>query len=288
MVDYDDLQKELQHYRPIALGQMQSVALLKRVEVKYVLPRRVLPSILAALSGDYAVLEVAGQRLNRYRTLYFDTDDFAMYRRHHAGAADRFKVRARTYVDSASSFLEVKHKTNKKRVVKERMPTPALMTTLDAEAAAFVHRNCPYAVDAMQPRLWNSYRRITLVDLVRQARITLDVNLRFDWQARTAALPHIVVAEVKQARASHGAPFIRLMQAYHIRPTGFSKYCIGASLLYPDLKQNHFKQKHRLLAKLATADLSLAPSNPRAGELLPWMSPNLALEGGHRELHRSL
>ena len=97
-----------------------------------------------------------------------------------------------------------------------------------------------------------------------------------------------MIAEVKQGRASHGAPFIRLMQAYHIRPTGFSKYCIGASLLYPDLKQNHFKQKHRLLAKLATADLSLAPSNPRAGELLPWMSPNLALEGGHRELHRSL
>lgn len=151
MVNHEELRRELQQYSPITLDQMQSVALLKRVEVKYVLPRRVLPSILAALRREYAVLEVAGQRLNRYRTLYFDTDDFAMYRRHHAGAADRFKVRARTYLDSATSFLEVKHKTNKRRVVKERMPTPALVTTLDDDAAAFVDRACPYAVDTLRP-----------------------------------------------------------------------------------------------------------------------------------------
>ena len=292
MVNHEELRRELQQYSPITLDQMQSVALLKRVEVKYVLPRRVLPSILAALRREYAVLEVAGQRLNRYRTLYFDTDDFAMYRRHHAGAADRFKVRARTYLDSATSFLEVKHKTNKRRVLKERMPTPALVTTLDDDAAAFVDRACPYAVDALQPRLWNSYRRITLVDLVRQARITLDVDLCFDWQERRAALPHIVIAEVKQARTSHAAPFIRLMQQYHIRATGFSKYCMGASLLYPDLKQNRFKQKQRLLAKLAADDYRAAPVGElnSAGNVmvLPWLPSHFAVEGGYHELHRSL
>ncbi|MEZ4610529.1 MAG: hypothetical protein R2838_09850 [Caldilineaceae bacterium] len=76
--------------------------MLKRVEVKYVLPRCVLPSILAALRTEYAVLE-AGQRLNRTARSTSTHDDFAMYRRHHAGAADRFKVR-RTYVDRPVRF----------------------------------------------------------------------------------------------------------------------------------------------------------------------------------------
>jgi len=103
---------------------MQRVALLKRVEVKYTLPDMLLPQILNTLNEHYDVVEVLGQRLNRYRTLYFDTDNFALYRRHHMGAADRYKIRSRTYVDSDSSFLEVKHKTNKKRVIKSRIETP--------------------------------------------------------------------------------------------------------------------------------------------------------------------
>ena len=54
-----------------------------------------LAETLPAVSGTAAVdvsavcqrcLEVAGLRLNRYRTLYFDTHDFAMYHRHHMGA----------------------------------------------------------------------------------------------------------------------------------------------------------------------------------------------------------
>jgi len=114
----------LDQFKPIHLNEMQRVALLKRVEVKYTLPDMLLPQILNTLNEHYDVVEVLGQRLNRYRTLYFDTDNFALYRRHHMGAADRYKIRSRTYVDSDSSFLEVKHKTNKKRVIKSRIETP--------------------------------------------------------------------------------------------------------------------------------------------------------------------
>lgn len=245
------LRTQLAHYHPIHLDEMESVALLKRVEVKYVLPRTVLPAILDRLRTNYNVLEVAGNRLNRYRTLYFDTDDFAMYRRHHMGAADRFKVRSRTYVDSESSFLEVKHKTNKKRVIKRRIQTPKLVATLDKNAAGFVDSTCPYHAEVMQPRLWNSYQRITLVNTEYKERVTLDIDLHFGWSGRDVGLPRVVVAEVKQERFSQASDFIRLMHQYHIRSTGFSKYCIGASLLYPQLKQNRFKKKHRLLAKLA-------------------------------------
>lgn len=249
-----ELLTQLAQYEPIQLTQMQSVALLKRVEVKYVLPSALLPSILQALRPRYFVLKVAGHRLNRYRTLYFDTHDFAMYRRHHAGAANRFKVRSRTYVESGVSFLEIKHKTNKKRVIKSRIQTPDLVTEFDNHYANFVNSTAPYSVDEMQPRLWNSYQRITLVDKGLQERVTLDVGLRFQWHGRSVVLPHVAVAEVKQERLSQGSDFARLMRQHHMRSTGFSKYCIGASLLYPELKQNRFKKKHRLLAKLASGE----------------------------------
>ena len=251
----NELLASLAQYDPIYLEEMQGVALLNRVEVKYVLPRKLLPHLLNVLRTEYDVLEVGEQRLNRYRTLYFDTADFALYRRHHAGAADRFKVRSRTYVDSQSSFLEVKHKTNKKRVHKSRIQTPAMITALAGDTAGFVADACPYDAETMLPRLWNSYRRITLVDKMRSERVTLDVDLRFDWDNRSNVLPHVVVAEVKQERFSHSSKFMDAMRQHHIRSVGFSKYCMGASLLYPELKQNRFKNRHRLLAKLATYEI---------------------------------
>lgn len=40
------------------------------------------------------------------------------------------------------------------------------------------------------------------------------------------------------------------MRDARIRKTGFSKYCIGVSLLYPTIKHNNFKAHQRLLQKL--------------------------------------
>ncbi len=40
------------------------------------------------------------------------------------------------------------------------------------------------------------------------------------------------------------------MHQHCVRSTGFSKYCMGVSLLYPDVKHNNFKAKQRLVARL--------------------------------------
>ncbi len=94
------LRELLTTFEPITLAQMANASLLDRSEIKYLLPQRLLLPVLAELRSAYRVLAVTGQPLSRYRTLYFDTDDLALYRRHHAGAPDRYKVRAREYVDS--------------------------------------------------------------------------------------------------------------------------------------------------------------------------------------------
>jgi len=233
---------------------MNDVALLDRVETKYFLHRQMLPELLATLCTDYRLLVVAGERASTYRTLYYDTPDLALYHSHHAGALNRYKVRAREYVDSARSFLEVKYKTNKKRTVKYRLPTAALTTTLDERAGAatttFLQEACPFSPAMMQPVLWNRYRRITLVGKKSAERVTIDIDLSFSWAGKEEPVPELVIVEVKQGGRKEQSPFIQLMRETHIHPNSFSKYCMGVTLLYPAVKANRFKKKQRQIAKV--------------------------------------
>jgi len=237
-------------YAPISLQEMADVALLNRHDTKFVLTADTLLDALTGLSTEYRVLEVAGVRLNHYQTLYFDTPDFALYQRHHAGATDRYKVRARAYVESDMSFIEVKHKTNNKRTIKERLQTPQLVTSVDWETAVFLGHHYPYDAAQLVPKLWNSFTRITLVNTTQAERLTLDFDLAFHWGRRQIALPGVAIAEVKQEGYSADSQFIRHIRSLHARPSSFSKYCLGASLVYPHLKQNNFKPQQLLIQKL--------------------------------------
>ncbi|MFN2132576.1 MAG: carbohydrate-binding domain-containing protein, partial [Anaerolineae bacterium] len=91
-----------------------------RTDVKYLLSEEQLLCALAGLTGAYRVLEIEARRLHGYRTIYFDTPDLALYRQHHNGWRERYKVRERTYTDSDLTFLEIKHKIDATTTVKSR------------------------------------------------------------------------------------------------------------------------------------------------------------------------
>lgn len=267
--------------QPLSLAELGSRSLLDRVETKYAMPEGVLDGVLAAIGPRYCVLEVQGQRLNHYRTLYYDTADFAMYRRHHIGAADRYKVRARQYVESHIAFLEIKHRTKKKRTVKSRIPTADLVTRLAADSseftAEFVDEHCPYTAEELTPRLWNSYTRITLASKTACERVTLDLDLSFAWGGQQAGLPGIVIAEVKQAAHAGKSDFVSLMRQRGVRKTGFSKYCLGVSLLHPEVKHHHFKALQRLVARIQCAGGTYGYHRP-----VSWLSDEFARGFGDR------
>lgn len=246
-----DLKRLLGTFEPITLAEMDAVRLMDRSEVKYLFPRRQLLSALAELKDDYRVFVAAGLPWSRYRTLYYDTDDMALYLRHHAGAADRYKVRTREYVDSRVAFLEVKHKRGPVRTMKERIPVAEPPQKLRGEAADFVAGMCPYPAGELRPTLWNHCSRITLVSKRCCERVTLDIDLAFSWDKELAVLPGIVVAEVKYEGHRQDSQFIQLMRRLNVRETSFSKYCIGVSMLYPEVKHNKFKAKLRTVARLA-------------------------------------
>lgn len=240
----------LTRFRPISLDQMDAVALQNRTDTKYVLSSAQFYQALRVLAGQYRVLEIDGARLNAYQTLYFDTSDFMLYLQHHAGKGNRYKVRSRRYVGSDLSFFELKLKINKDRTIKQRFPTDGLATACTPEMSAFLAAHLPGQAPTLRPVLWNSFSRATLVSYAARERVTIDMNLRFRAESRIAALPGIAIVEVKQDGVDRGSGFIQQLHAAQIRPTGFSKYCIGVALLYPHIKHNRFKPTLRLINSL--------------------------------------
>lgn len=241
----------LAQLEPVGLAQLDGVALLDRTDTKYLLSLEQLTAALAELGDQYRVLAIDGLRLSPYQTVYFDSADFALYLRHHAGKKNRHKVRSRRYLATGQSFFEVKLKTNKDRTIKRRLATPALATTLTPDVDAFLSAQFAQGTPQLEPKLANSFSRITLVGTGAPERLTIDLDLRFQQDGREVALSQIVVAEVKRGDRSRASAFMRQMQAAHIAPTSFSKYCVGVALLYPQVKHNRFKPQLRQLAKLS-------------------------------------
>jgi hypothetical protein len=248
----DPLAAALATLPPIGLAEMDAYAALRdRRDTKFALTPAQAEQALLALAGDYAVLEIDGRRQNLYQTLYFDTPALDLFRAHHAGRRQVYKVRSRCYVESELAFMEVKVKRTADETSKHRRPTPALLTELDAETYAWLADYLPPA-GPLAPALWNTYTRLTLVSRHGPERVTLDRALRFTrLDGAAAALPGVVLAEVKQAPSGQASPFSQLMRRGGVRPSGFSKYCVGVSLLYPQVKHNNFTPKLRRLASLA-------------------------------------
>jgi len=240
---------------PTTLAQLDAVSLLNRIDTKFLLTVPQVVSVLPVLAQDYRVLDVQGCRLHRYRTLYFDTPDFDLYRQHHAGQAVRHKVRSRLYVDTGLAFFEIKSKS-KRRTVKHRLATPGFLTGLTPDARAFAARLVAADAQVLQPTLRNDFLRVTLVGKRSAERLTLDVNIQFDCDGRTAVLPGIVIAELKQDDTDRDSPFLQAMSAAQLHPTSISKYCVGVGLLVTDVEHDTFEEQLKAIESLTQAENS--------------------------------
>ena len=231
---------------------MDSVKLMNRTDTKFVFPLSTLIKILPKLVEHYRVLEINGVRLNAYRSLYFDTEDFQFYHQHHNGKTNRNKVRFREYIDSGLSFLEVKRKNNKGKTIKKRIKVKKITESLDDSNLDFVNKVIGSKMP-LKPQHWNKFSRITFVHKRRKERLTIDVNFRFeDINSTKYNLGNLVIAEVKQAKRNLSSNFIRIIKEERIHPFRISKYCMATSTLFPQLKKNNFKRKFLHLDKLQT------------------------------------
>jgi hypothetical protein len=228
---------------------MDSVKLMDRTDTKFVFRFSELPAILNEAKAHYKILDVAGNRISRYKTLYFDTEHFDLYNKHHCGKLNRYKVRHRTYLESNLGFLEVKFKNNKGRTLKTRIKEIEVPDITKGIAFEFLQKSLPFNPLNLIPKIWINYSRITLVNKLSAERLTLDLNLEFEENGKTEILNKLVIAEVKQD-SKVASPFISIMRAKHIRQGSISKYCFGVATMFKQVKKNNFKPKLSIVHKI--------------------------------------
>jgi hypothetical protein len=232
----------VQQFTPISLEEMDGVELMNRTDTKFVVSLDQLLSILEEVKDTYRILEVNGTRFSHYETLYYDTDDFLFYTRHHNGKRNRWKIRKRSYLDSDLSFLELKFKTNRGRTQKQRTGIPEIGVELNGDEEKFIGSKA--GIDFhLSPQIKNNFTRLTLVEPNLPERITIDLEISFEWNKISKEFRQIVIVEVKQENRNRLSPFFQALKKRYVREESISKYCLGVAMLVPFVKKNNFKEK---------------------------------------------
>jgi hypothetical protein len=237
-----DITDKLNLFEPIFLEQMDDVRLLDRLDTKFVFHQELLPELLEQMKEDYFILEIAGKRISRYETRYFDTIDFRYYTHHHNGKLNRFKFRFRKYLDSGTTFFEVKLKNNKGRIIKKRVQVEDIGETISGLAQELLMNKAHIAAGLLTPSLDIHYSRMTFVNRKTTERLTIDLDLQYTIPGKEKIFPALVIAEAKQDKTTVSL-FTDMMHQRHIRSLSISKYCLGIASLVDGIKTNNFKFK---------------------------------------------
>jgi hypothetical protein len=248
----DKINEEAWLFEKITLDEMDSVKLMDRMDVKYLIPLHLLPNVLNDAREHYKLLEINNERLCHYETLYYDTDDYQLYNSHQSGRLNRYKVRFRNYVGSNLSFFEIKHKNNKGRTLKTRIKQPNnFEEILNNEKAEFLEKTTPLSANMLKGNLMVNYKRMTLVSKASKERLTMDLDLTFIKDQNEVIYNQLVVAEVKQEKLG-ASPIIDIFKKYNLRSGSISKYCLGVMSTNKEVKHNRFKTKFLHLKKIIT------------------------------------
>lgn len=226
--------------------------LLRRIDSKYVVPARALFDLLGGLDGAYAALRGARGVLARYSSLYLDTLDLRCFHDHRRGKRIRHKVRIRHYDDRALSFFEIKTKRNDTVTDKHRLAVPYRIEELLPTSLAFVREHGGALADALAPVARIDYRRISLVSLADNERVTIDVDLEVaNPEGPAEPLIPVAVIEVKQAKLSQTSPMLRRLASAGYRERSFSKYIAAITRLRPHERKNRLLPTLRGVERLA-------------------------------------
>ncbi|MDE5980636.1 MAG: polyphosphate polymerase domain-containing protein [Bacteroidaceae bacterium] len=227
---------------PITLDQMSAIKLMNRTDTKFVTNKQTLARLLEMTQGKYYAQFNNGSFVATYMTTYWDTDDHVYYMEHHNGRANRRKVRVRTYMDSDTTFLEVKRKNNHGRTNKKRIEVPSQKDLRDSDD--FLMQYAGRTLDTIRPTVRNRFHRITLVNKGKTERLTIDFDISFhNFETnRDRGTGNLVIIELKRD-GNVFSPVLDLLRQLRVKPSGFSKYCIGSVMTNPSLKTNLFRPK---------------------------------------------
>ena len=234
-------------FSPIDLSGIEDLAPMEqRFDRKYVVSSEEAKSFFARVPEDLLALEIGERRSFSYQSWYFDTEDLESFRGTAPQRRRRWKVRTRTYLDDATSMVEVKLRYQRGQSFKHRRPedSPSDMC-LTTQGAGFVNdvlRKDGFA-ETLVPTLRTSYERISLVDAETRVRLTADLNVR----CRTVDGKEVSVNGVVIETKSPNSPghIDRALWRHGHRPVRLSKYATGMAATHSELPRNKWHQTIR-------------------------------------------
>lgn len=243
----------------IGLDELVAKAALQtRVDRKYVLGRLEAAEVLAELDPATRILEIDGARASAYESVYFDTPDLLSYRMAAHARRRRFKLRTRSYVDTAEAWLEVKTRGARSTTVKDRLAYDiGDRDILTADGRQYADA----ALDGLglrgeeldlRPTLVTRYHRTTLFLPASGSRATVDTDL--SWEGDDGHLlttPDLAIIETKSGTRTSEVD--RLLWAHGHRPAPISKFGTGLAALRSDLPSNKWA---RVLRRYFRSDAS--------------------------------
>ncbi len=241
-------------FEGIGLHEMAPTkTLMSRVDIKYVIKKDLLIELLNQLKEIYYIVKVNDKAALQYNTIYFDTPQQQFYLSHQNGKKNRYKIRARHYLDTDTKFFEVKYKNNQGRTIKTRVPLQNINeNSLGPVESAFLNDNFGFNANQFKPQMWVKYQRITLVHKLQAERVTIDLNLCFENNQKQKIFDTLAIIEVKQDKFGRSA-MVEVLQKSQQKPGSISKYCWASCELFPGIKKNNFKAKLNKINKLIVA-----------------------------------
>ncbi|MEP2026805.1 MAG: polyphosphate polymerase domain-containing protein [Reichenbachiella sp.] len=249
---YQEAYPGLDAFATTDLESLNGLALMNRIDTKYLLPIAKLGDFLQTLAPTCQVLSINNQSVMNYENIYFDTAENDMYLAHHNGRLRRSKIRFRTYENTGVSFLEIKNKNNKGRTHKIRLLRSINTPHFTIPEMAYIRANCRFDPTDLKPKLLNQFKRITLVNYQSGERCTIDTGIFFESGRHQMHLKELAVVEIKRERSNQLSAIKGILENSGVKPSQFSKYCMGRTALEPRLKANRFKKRLRVINKMKT------------------------------------
>ncbi|MEZ4839626.1 polyphosphate polymerase domain-containing protein [Flavobacterium sp.] len=224
----------------VSLIELDEVALQNRIDHKYVLNKEQLEILIPTILTHYKVLKINGHNAFTYLNNYFDTKQLRFYFDHHNGFSKRIKVRSRKYLETDTSFFEIKQKENVDRTAKFRIPVDKIVKKIDSEKKETIQSFLPRELKKIKLILKNNFTRITFVNHEKTERMTLDFDIQFSNKKKSKSFTNFYVLEIKQSKSNKRSIITEILKKNNIREQSFSKYIFGIISLKKNIKKNNF------------------------------------------------
>jgi hypothetical protein len=241
---FDDFILNRAKARSITLEKLQNQeSFLKRYDTKYILDEKKIISTLNNLGREWHVLNVGNKIQINYKTLYFDTHDFRLFKDHKQGKRKRFKIRIRFY-ETGEIYLELKLKTNLEETLKFRwkcptLPSESVIESPFKEVISQKLNEYLYQLDmaTLEYKLSTEFTRTTLFNSATKEKLTIDKNFIVDNKNLTLPISKkMLILEIKSSKPL--SSLNSTLNSLNIRSVSLSKYGAGAPALFSYLGRN--------------------------------------------------